>query len=378
MKGCFDRVPPGGRLAIMLMVLVLLAVASPVQAQGGLTDVYAISRVAVDVTAQSASAARAEAHARGQAEAFGRLVSRLVPRASQPDVPTPDPGQLANLIASFQVTQEKTSAVRYLAEMTVRFKPGQVRNWLRDAGVAFAETPGKPILVIPVFDNAGRIYLWEDGNPWLQAWGRLDLSGGLAPLRTPLGDLSDIATLSADQALTGAEPQIAALARRYDANQSIVVFGRLPEAEPTRLAVTASRYGDDGLTQTSVESFERAEDESEAAFLRRAAAAVADAMDETWKRDNLLDFSQQTAITVSVSFSALPEWLDIRNRLEGVPLIARADIVRLSRDSATLDLYFVGAQEQLALAFAQTDLALERESNAWRLRRAGEPAAARP
>ena len=85
-------------------------------------------------------------------------------------LPVMDPKQVATYVKDFNVTNEKNSEIRYLADLTYRFKPNDIRLLLRDNEIQFAETISKPMLVLPVYQIAGAVFLWDDPNPWREAW----------------------------------------------------------------------------------------------------------------------------------------------------------------------------------------------------------------
>ena len=74
--------------------------------------VFSVSGVAVDVSAQSASAARTIAHQDGQREAFKRLFQKLVAEEDWAFQPTLANEDLAPLIRGFDVKNERSSLTR--------------------------------------------------------------------------------------------------------------------------------------------------------------------------------------------------------------------------------------------------------------------------
>ena len=137
------------------------------------SDIFTVRDVPVDETAATAADARQTALAVGQRRAFRRLMNRLVPEAHQSSIPALDSNLLQYYVLDFSVDNERTSAVRYLADLTFRFNADEVRNLLRSNSVGFAETRSKPLLVLPVFisPEAGPT-LWVDPNPWRETWAR--------------------------------------------------------------------------------------------------------------------------------------------------------------------------------------------------------------
>ena len=62
---------------------------------------------------------------------------------------------------------------------------------------------------------------------------------------------------------------------------------------------------------------------------------------------------------------SLKDWLTVRDRLTGVPLIERVDLQAITRDRAQVTLYFSGERDQLRLAMSQRDLSLTQQSGVW-------------
>ncbi|MBC8239360.1 MAG: DUF2066 domain-containing protein, partial [Alphaproteobacteria bacterium] len=116
------------------------------------SDVFEVTDVPVDATAESAVAARGQALAAGQLEAFTRLLRRLTLRENHAILPIPDTNTVSTYIRDFSVSDERTSSVRYLANLHVRFKSADIRALLGEFGLPFAETISKPTVVLPVLE----------------------------------------------------------------------------------------------------------------------------------------------------------------------------------------------------------------------------------
>lgn len=373
-----------GRAAVFVPFLCSLILAPLATVRAETLDVFAVRNVAVDATAETAAMARGEALAAGQRQALARLFKRLALRSAMERLPVLDDAEVTELVQDFEVQEEKTSPVRYLATLTIRFKPDDVRALLRDAGVPFAETLSKPVLVLPVYRAAGAYILWDDPNPWREAWANLPPRDALVPLVVPLSDLADIADISAEQAVKGGNARLRVIAARYGAADTLVVVASLgldPVNQRPTLHVSVTRFGTNARERTTVESYIGDSMETLGQLIASAAEAVATEVEELWKRDNLLRFDREDRLTAVVPLTGLSDWLEVHRRLAGVAFVQRSELVYLSRREARVVLRYIGDETQLRLALAQSDLTLIRDPTSWLLRlgdRAMEEAAQTP
>lgn len=366
----------GALLMAFGLAAAALAAAGAARAQD-VADVYTVRGVAVDETAATAAEARQAALAVGQRRAFQRLIARLVPETHQAQVPSVDATTLQYYVRDFSVDNERTSPVRYLADLTFRFSPDDIRSLLRGAGVPFAETRGKPVLVLPVYKDGGEPVLWLDTNPWFAVWARRPGDGGLVPLTVPLGDLDDLALIDAARALAGDAEALTAIAGRYGAQDVLVTLATLsgdPEAGSGVLQVETRRYDAGRAADSRRERLVQVTGEPLEGFLERAAARIDAAVQEAWKEQFLLQYGNQRTIPVIVPLEGLDDWLTVRRRLAGVPAIQQATLSTLSPREAQLELTFFGDEQRLTRALAQRDLflALRPDSN-WELTRSDKP-----
>ncbi len=353
----FEAAP---RLAFVAAVLATAATPGYAQETGQEINVFELRDVAVDVTAETAAAAREQALAQGERDAFDRLVRRLVLRHDWGRVPELEREALGALVQDFGVAEEKTSPVRYIARLDFRFHPQAARNLFQTYGLAFAETPSKPVLVLPIFRAGGRVVLWDGPNPWLDAWRELPLGDGLAPVLLPLGDLTDIAAVGPDQASQGDSEQLKIIAERYGANDVLVAIAERTAGEGVasgEVAISLTRYGATLDPQSLIQSFPVGGDDAERAF-RLAAASVAMDVEEAWKRDNQLRFGRESAMAVTVPVGSLKDWLDVRQRLLRSAAMRQLEVVLIARNEVRIILHYLGDPDQLAVALEQSDLIL--------------------
>ena len=340
-------------------------------ASAPISDVYMVGDVNVDMTAKTAAMAREQAIAAGHVLAFRRLMSRLVPDKQRFMLPALEQSNTMPLVLSFEIQSEKRSSVRYLGSLKFYFRQADVRNFLRNSGVSFAETRSKPVLLLPVLDSAGAKLLWDEPNPWLQAWKALPLSDGLVPVRIPDGDLADIRDISAEQAVVGNTDQLALIAKRYGASAVLVAEASItadPGTGDRSLTVATRYFGGTSDGSTAVRSFAFAEADADELVLGRAAQQVALQVDDDWKEKNLIRFDKQNSLITQIALTNLRQWVEVRRRLQGIAFLQGWQLVAMSRSGAEVRLTYYGDSDQLRTALAQRDLVLEQGAVDWLLR----------
>jgi hypothetical protein len=374
-----------------LAVLAVLAVAwaGPRPASAQSDDVFAARGVPVDATAETAAAARIRAVAEGQRRALRIVFERLTLAEDVAKLPRPNDRQIDALVQAFEVDKERTSAVRYLAELTVRFKPDDMRALLQQAGVRFAETASRPVVVLPVVQlpkPAGANappppapVLWHEDNAWRRVWAEQPGNLGLVPLIVPIGDLADAEAIDAAAALAGDQAKLAAIAQRYRAGEvivSVLTRSEDPRSKATVLQVSATRYRIGGSSDAvipetrpvTVPATGNPEDRM-AAFARDQVRTIED----QWKRSHILRFDQEQRLGIVLPLAALEDLVEARRRLAEVSGVRRVEVTAISRKQARLSVTYSGDPEQLRLAAQQKELMLSAGATEWQLR-LGTPA----
>ncbi len=370
-------------------VLAALSAASPASAQSTAANpapspasapapagVFTVAAVPVDATAASAIAAREAARIDGQRRAFTILLNRLTLASDHSRLPRVSDAKLTDMVRDFEVANERSSAVRYLADYTFRFRPDDVRQMLRNAGIPFAETMSKPVTVLPVLRQTSGAVLWDDPNPWREAWADRKIQGGLVPLVLPLGEASDVTAISADQAIAGDPGALNAIAARYGGGDVLIAQATLSDSG--QLDTSIRRVSGATVTPVSTAAFRVNPGESQGDMMGRAVAASVSDLEDIWKRQTLLGFGAESVLTANVPISDLGDWLYVRDHLIGVAAISRSDLLALGKSGARLEIHYSGDSSRLQLALAQRDLTLSGSGTSWTLQRRGAAPASLP
>jgi hypothetical protein len=339
---------------LVAFALVLLAGIGPTFAE---VDGFTISDVPAEATADSAAAARDIALAQGQRDALSQLLQRLTAPADAPKLPKVTDDMVTRTVRTFEVQSERTSPTRYVAKLKVIFRRDAVLDLLTKSNVAFTRPADRPMVVLPVWRTAGGPILWEDGNPWKEAWAARDPSADLVPLLVPPGDLQDIRTIQAAQAEAGDPPALTALAQRYDADTIIVAEATLAPGG-NKLDVTLRRAGPTGVAN-STESVALDPALTEPGKQMAAAAdEIARRIEEGTKEATLVPTGAPGSEAVTVRIGSLQDWIAVRQRLRAVPAVSRVEVVSLSTGDARIILHYVGDPASLANTLNAQGLAL--------------------
>jgi hypothetical protein len=344
--------------------------------------------VKVDATSDSAAAAREMARIDGQRRALASVIERLSgPSETKP--PKLDDKAITDMVDSFEVANERMSAVRYIADVTYHFRPSKVRRLVRVAelppaeagGKSTAESAGKTplesnnraVVVLPVYKDGTSFTLWDDPNGWRAAWSQRSGGTGTARFTLPLGDAKDLAAIDAEKAGSGKSEALASIAQRNGASEAVVALAtaRRQDARLAGLEVSVKRYRYGHLIDTQGNSFDAEPGESEADFLRRAADAVAADIESSSKKNAGLRSDQQASLAVAVPITSLAEWLQVRERLASVASIRKVDLLSLSRQEARIEIKYVGSQDLLKSNLAEVDLDLGGGGPVWRIQPSG-------
>ncbi|HEX6443334.1 MAG TPA: DUF2066 domain-containing protein [Stellaceae bacterium] len=293
--------------------------------------------VKVDATADSAASAREAARIDGQRRALAAIADRLSGGTGAAKLTKLDDRTITDMVASFEVANEKMSAVRYLADYTFHFRPAALQRVLRNAGVALSDQPaketGKPAVVLPVYQTASGAVLWDDPNPWRDAWTQSPPATGPVPLSVPLGDISDIAAIDAAKARAGDAEALAAVGKQNGAEDALVALAtpRGPADKPSGLDIVVRRYRAGRLLDSHPETLAANPGEAADAFLGRAVTTVVAAIESGWKKEPVPHYDQQGSLTAVLPITGLDDWVKVRDRLAGVPTIRKVSLVTLSR-----------------------------------------------
>lgn len=369
--GAGVRRPLAGALLVGLLLLVCARAPAqtPASTPNPAGDDPYTTTVTVDATADNVVHARDKARLDGQRKALAQIADNLAGGAGKGKLPAVSDKQITDMVVSFEVANERMTTVRYTADYTYHFRPADVQKVLRQAGIAppaAAAGGGKPALVLPIYQIGTQLVLWDEPNPWRDAW---TARNGGDHLVLPLGDLADLSAIDADRARNGDGDALAAIGKKYGTDDVLVAFAALrgPVRSPAGLDISVKRYRAGQLVDTHGQSLDVNPGENAADFFRRAAQATASAIDSNWQGVAAAQPTQQGTLTVAVSITGLDDWVNIRDRIAGLPAIRKIELRSLSRQEATIDVEYIGDTDQLTAALKGLNFDLIKGDSVWHL-----------
>ncbi len=335
--------------------------------------------------------ARQKSLSQGAREAFLSLVKMLSPESSYSWdvlVNAMTDQDLEIFIADFEVQKEKMYPVFYRTTLTYRFKADKVREFFHKKGVTLqapkSESLAKPVLVVPLLKTATKTYLWEEENLWKTLWQEDTLTSSNVPLILPIGDLQDLQLVTADQAEKGDLSALDLLAQKYKASGGILVIeatliGEGPAyTESLPLETTTVKvdflHGMASLLpkQRTFSVPEETAPKSSATrqLLDQAIRQTVQILNTNWVKGTLDQTGYEIPTTVQALFSSKKEWMDIQKALKNLTSqnkIKGFKVDSLSKNSAWLQIIFLGEPLSLSPLFQQQGTPLTKEKGYWQM-----------
>lgn len=348
------------RKTVFAMLSLAFVIAGHPRLAHAVGDIFTVNGVAVDSSGETTSQARDAALDQGRQKAIRALFERLAPQSYWDMLPQKTGADILHLERGFQVSNEKSSSTRYLADVTYSFVPEKVRAELQAANVPFAEVQARSAVVVPLLIRGGRTMLWEEENFWRLSWRTKNFINELVPLIPALGEVEDITAVTAEIAQAGNWAALSPLADIYGVADVVVAKATLEEGTGEQvLQVDMQRVsgsGDSGTTSIRLRNTSALPLDQLADLAIEQAVAR---MQTNWKSQTIVNPNAPAqSIAATVRFQGLNEWLSIRDRLESLNLIKNLDIRAISRNGAEVKFAYTGTDDQLRIALAQRELNL--------------------
>lgn len=214
---------------------------------------FRIQNISVEVKSSSIAEAKEKAFIEGRSKAFHQIVSKMVDPKQADALDAVEDSSITYLIDSMQVMKETIGSKAYKAVIAFEFNKERVEGFLRKHSVEFVSPNNKAVVLVPVLSDGAKTYLFEKNNEWFNLWQTHPLNQALCTLIIPNGDLGDIHTLNAEDAIVGAPTNLQNLAVRYDADAVIVVHVSISRQQDSWKAnVEFQEYDAKGVKKSNI------------------------------------------------------------------------------------------------------------------------------
>jgi hypothetical protein len=356
----------GGKFCAMLPAALAVVFAIVLAAPGaGAAEPYSVSGVKVQAAGAKPELARSKAIGDGEMAAFNRLIRRMTLPEDHARLPKPAADSVRGAILNFSIENENQQGDKYSATVTYRFDRELVRAMLEGASIPFIDTQSPPVVVLPVWTEETKAHLWDDPNPWREAWMRYEPEDSLVDFVRARGDLADLKAISAEEAVPANKAALGRIADQYKAGL-VAIARATTEKGKRRITVTLVDLANGRATSIGV--FAVGDD---APALDKAAAQIARAIDATWKRGAVAVEQNAVVIRFRVPIQGLDHWIRIRQALQAMPQVRALTSISMSPGEALIELRFAGTLAELRRQIEQRGFTVAPE-------RAGTPAAPPP
>lgn len=344
----------------IIAALAIILTSLPVEA----ADERFAVEVAVDVTDQDASAARERAMNEANRAAILAVAKRISTAEGANRLAEMTDEQLVNFIKEVSVIEEKSSTIRYIANLRVVLNENMLRDYMKERGIPLLMGGNTRVLVVPLLrDMPGTTpLLWESTNRWREAWNSAALGGVaqfvLLPANATNYSLTDVYRL---EAMDG---EMLDKLMRFNRAEDIYVVTATPA--DSGLEVRLMSYsGDNQVIRVSGNLAD-----SEQMFADAAEQAAA-AIERRVKQQNLHEAGQEAQATVLYEFASLKQWVEAEKALKSIPYVKTIDIQAMGAHKAQFKLIFAGSTAKLLSALSAKGYELEENGSYFRLTKQG-------
>ncbi len=318
----------------------MIAIAISISANAK-NQAFSVDNIAINETYADLSNAREQALDQATKKAFEQLLARLSTQSLH-DINL-DEINPSTYVSTYDIKHEKMSRKHYEAEFSFQFNPVLIRQFFKTHHIAYSEIQAKPILIIPVYNNAGTTIVWEEKTEWFKSWQNYSSDGQKLSIIVPHGDIHDLTKLSTQDIRHNDMHAFRNIMAHY--HTSMILITEIQPLSATNIVVKNKLYNTTKLLDES-----------------RLEVTVTDSMDKTYediqayilkdlwnfrKDTTVISDHQERAFKTSITINSLQNLVDLEKKLQSLSIVKSYNIDNISENQVSLTIYYIGSEDTL-------------------------------
>ena len=245
-----------------------------------------------------------------------------------------------DFVSGYSIDSEKFKKNKYSALISVNFEKKKITDFLDDKLIKYSLQAGPKTLILPLMNFNSRLILWDDPNPWFEAWLSRPLDPNLNKFLLPAGEVDDLITLSAIDAKNLQYYKLKNISIKYGAKKILVLIVNVNKKQND---YTLDLKVFNGLEQkeVSLEGFNFLPSDDLNKDLLKLANQFSFYYDDLWVKKNIDKNNLKSRWVVEIRFTKFNQWIKFKKKLLNSDKVTNLVVSRLSNKRAFLEVNII-------------------------------------
>ena len=273
-------------------------------------DLYDVAGIPIAAEDTSAQAARAIAIQNGETVAFQSLMDKMLTLEHKDTLVLPAEADIIVMVQNVSLADEKYTATKYMADLSVRFNPQKIQAFLKAQHLPFLTEESPVSVVVPVWNDGQRQIVLEEDNP---VYSYLKGAENPTDIRIPAGDLEDMAW--AQTLIDEGDESVAdSLCAKYGASQVMILKMAVDEVGQEYALIRF--VPDTGAPEQSIPSVLLSKSVDGRPDIGEMWTEILNRKEQIWRSVKTEDLNRPDLFWIRVPIRRLADWVQIRKKLE--------------------------------------------------------------
>ena len=274
---------------------------------------------------------------------------------------------VSSLVTSYSIENEKFNKERYSALITVNYDIEKIDMLLRKKKLKYFAGNGPKILVLPLMSFNDQLILWDDPNPWFEAWIERPIDGNLTEFIIPEGDVNDLITISAEDTRELNFSKIRNIALKYNVKKVMVPFLTIVKKDK-KYYLSLRCF--DGLSKEilNIEITKETNESNFAIALFETLNSFTSFYDDYWVADNIKKIESQVLVEVNIMYDSFRDWTYIKKTINNSKNVKSFKVLSLSTNESFSEIKLINTKQFIS-ELENNNISMKKKNNVWNIKK---------
>tara|TARA_B100000686_G_scaffold354262_1_gene463556 strand:- start:25 stop:1215 length:1191 start_codon:yes stop_codon:yes gene_type:complete len=307
-------------------------------------DFYTVDNISIDIVSDNIGLAREIGTNDAIYIGFKRLLSWKLNRQDFQIIERIINNENTNLknikdfTGGYKIHHEKFSNYNYRAKFSIFYDLNKIKNWLAINDISYSEKNITNILIVPVMNLNGKIFLWDESSFWSDLWQDKLTNKYIKNFVFPYGDIDDVIKLSFEDLYYLDLEKLYTFSERYKLNNIFVPFVYVSFKNEKNFEAEFGAHliiNNNLVNLIKVKRFNSIEGESLNDLILRCKKNISDLIINYFEKEQIVN---NVIVRLNAKFNDFASWLIMKKNINNIKEIIEYNVVSIAINKAIIDI----------------------------------------